>query len=238
MRGKKTVVTVGMGRDLSVRAHRQLIGILGLLLPIVLYVLAGLRPTEGLPSWNILGSVSAYYYTGAVGVFIGVLFALSLFLFSYRGYVDDRIDRIIGKIAGVAALWVPLFPTKPPLAALRPTWWTPMMEKLHAGSAIILFGSFILFALWLFRQSRIPRFRDRPVEKQARDMVCLLCGVAMILAVLWAAIASITGYSIFWPETVAIEAFAISWLAKGEVHLSIARAARFLTTGKRSEPNA
>lgn len=234
MKSKKTDVAVGMGRDLSVRAHRQLIGYLGLLLPIVLYLLAGLRSTTGLQSWKLLGSVSAYYDTGAVGVFVGVLFALSLFLFSYRGYVNDRADRIIGKIAGVAALGVPLFPTKPPLGSLGPSWWTPIMDKLHLASAIVLFGSFILFALWLFRQSRIPRFRDRPQEKRARDTVCLLCGIAMLLGMIWAVIASFLGYSIFWPETIAIEAFAVSWLTKGEVHLSVIRAARFVTSGRRN----
>jgi hypothetical protein len=218
-----------MGRDLSVRAHRQLIGYMGLLLPVVLYLLAGLRSTNRLHAWTLLGSVSAYYYTGAVSVFVGVLFALALFLFSYRGYIDDRADRIIGKIAGVAALGVPVFPTRPPLESLAPGWWTPVMHTLHMASAIVLFGSFILFAVWLFRQSRIPRFRDRPREKQARDTVCLLCGIVMMLGMVWAVIASSLGYSIFWPETLAIEGFAISWLTKGEVHLTVVSAARFLT---------
>jgi len=234
MKSPKAKVVVGMGRDLSVGAHRQLIGYLGLLLPIVLYVLAGLRSTAGLPPWELLSSVSAYYYTGAVGVFVGVLFALSLFLFSYRGYENEPVDRIIGKIAGVAALGVPLFPTTPPLVSLEPSWWHPAMHKLHVVSAIVLFGSFILFALWLFRQSRIPRFRDRPAEKRARDTVCLLCGIAMVVDMIWAVTASLLGGSIFWPETIAIEAFAVSWLAKGEAHLSIVHAAQFVTSGRRN----
>jgi len=234
MKSRKTDVAVGMGRDLSVKAHRQLIGYLGLLLPIVLYLMAGLRSTAGLQPWKLLSSVSAYYYTGAVGVFVGVLFALSLFLFAYRGYENDQIDRIVGKIACVAAIGVPLFPTKPPLGSLGPSWWTPIMDKLHLVSAIVLFGSFILFALWLFRKSRIPRFRDRPQEKQARDTVCLLCGIAMILGMIWAVTASFFGGSIFWPETIAIEAFAVSWLTKGEAHLSVVRAARLVTNGRRN----
>jgi hypothetical protein len=234
MKDRKAKVVVGMGRDLSVRAHRQLIGYLGLLLPVVLYLLAGLRSTVGLLPWELLTSVSAYYYTGAVGVFVGVLFALSLFLFSYRGYENDRIDRIIGKIAGVAALGVPLFPTTPPLVSLGPSWLSPVMHKLHVVSAAVLFGSFILFALWLFRQSQFPRFRDRPPEKRARDTVCLVCGIAMVVGMIWAVTASFLGGSIFWPETIAIEAFAVSWLAKGEAHLSIVHAAQFVATGRRN----
>ena len=233
MKSREPEVAVGMGRGLSVRAHRQLIGYLGLLLPIVLYLMAGVRTTVGLQPWRLLSSVSAYYYTGAVSVFVGVLFALSLFLFAYRGYENEQIDRIIGKIAGVAALGVPLFPTKPPLESLGPSWWTPIMDTVHQVSAIILFGSFILFAVWLFRKSWIPRFRDRPREKQARDTVCLVCGIAMILGMIWALIASFLGGSIFWQETIAIEAFAVSWLAKGEAHLSLVRVARIVTNGGR-----
>ena len=93
-----------IARDLSQRAHRRLIGILGLLLPGLLYLLAGLLPTRGLPPWRFLTSMSAYYYTGSVGVFVGVLFALSLFLFTYQGYEGDKADRVLGRLGGAAAL--------------------------------------------------------------------------------------------------------------------------------------
>ena len=231
MKRRKTQPVAGMGRDLSVRAHRQLIGYLGLLLPILLVLLAGLRPTAGLRAWKLLASVSAYYYTGAVGVFIGVLFALSLFLLSYRGYEGEWVDRLLGKIAGIAALGVPLFPTEPPLESLTPSWWIPAMLKLHLISATVLFVSFILFALWLFRKSRIARFRDRPKEKRTRDTICFFCGIAMILSMVWAGISSILRAPIFWPETIAIEAFAISWLTKGEAQLPLMRTARAVTSG-------
>ncbi len=232
MRGQKPRTTFAGGRDLSARAHRLLIGSLGLLLPVLLYVLAGLRSTTGLTSWRLLDSVSAYYYTGAIGVFIGVLFALSLFLFSYRGYTDGWIDRALGKAAGVAALGVPLFPTKAPRIELAPSWWTPVMNVVHLASAAVLFVSFIVFAVWLFRRSRIARFQDRPLEKRVRDSICLACGIVMILSMLWAASSLFSHAPIFWPETIAIEAFAISWLAKGEVHRGVVRVARFLTSGR------
>ena len=80
---------------LSQRENRTVIGVLGLFLPVLLYVIAGLRPTTGLQAWILLNSVSAYYYTGAVGIFVGVLFSLALFLFTYRGYVGVWADRIV-----------------------------------------------------------------------------------------------------------------------------------------------
>ena len=46
--------------DLPHLAHRQLIGYLGLFLPALVWAVAGLRPTNGLPRWCLLPSVSAY----------------------------------------------------------------------------------------------------------------------------------------------------------------------------------
>ena len=205
-------------RDLSQRAHRRLIGYLGLSLPALLYAVAGLRPTDALPRWQLLPSVSAYYYTGAVGIFVGVLFALSLFLLTYRGYKGVIADRLVGLLGGAAALGVALFPTAAPDGLSEPTWWTPALRIVHYVSAVLLFVSFILFSTWLFRKSNIPKRRDRPVEKRRRDAVCLLCGLVMIVCVLWAASTSVTNAPIFLPESVAIVAFAISWLVKGEAY--------------------
>jgi hypothetical protein len=70
--------------DLSDHAHRQLIGYIGLVLPIILIIIAVDR--DGAEKWRELDSISAYYYTGAVAAFVGMLVALALFLFTYRGY--------------------------------------------------------------------------------------------------------------------------------------------------------
>ena len=202
--------------SLSQLAHRRLIGILGLLLPVLLYVLAGLLPTVGLPRWKALNSISAYYYTGAVSVFAGVLFALALFLLTYPGYKEVAADRVVGRVGGLAAIAVALFPTKAPAGLSAPSWWRPNMTVIHHTSAVVLFVAFILFAIWLFRKSNIPRPRDRPLEKRRRDDICLACGIVMIVAVLWAASSTFTHAPIFLPESIAIIGFAVSWLTKGE----------------------
>ncbi|HET7005748.1 MAG TPA: hypothetical protein VFK65_09670, partial [Candidatus Binatia bacterium] len=81
-----TYIPQGASRpdDMSDNAHRQLIGYIGLLLPLLLIVIAISR--DGLERWKSLESISAYYYTGAVAGFVGMLVALALFLFTYRGY--------------------------------------------------------------------------------------------------------------------------------------------------------
>jgi hypothetical protein len=224
-------------QDLSQQAHRRLIGVLGLLLPILLFLFAGLRPTAPLPRWSPLDSVSAYYYTGSIGIFVGVLFALSLFLFTYRGYEGVIADRLVGCIGGAAALGVALFPTGAPDGIAPPLWWRPALRTVHYVSAIALFVSFILFATWLFRKSSVPRGERRPAAKRRRDAVCLVCGVVMIVSVLWAGTSMITHAPIFLPEAVAILAFSVSWLAKGEAHRPVlafvrsvrARVTRFKT---------
>ncbi len=224
-----------IARDLSQRAHRRLIGILGLLLPGLLYLLAGLLPTGGLTPWRFLPSVSAYYYTGPVGVFVGVLFALSLFLFTYQGYEGDKADRVLGRLGGAAALGVALFPTAAPYGVSEPAWWSPAIRVAHYVSAVVLFAAFILFSIWLFRKSRIANRRDRPPDKRWRDSICLICGIGMIICVLWAASSVVTKASIFWPEALAIMAFAISWLVKGEAHQPVVEVIQRLRSGRSSK---
>src|SRR5690606_26152835 len=99
--------------DLSGHGHRRLIGIFGLLLPLLLWLTAGSRPTPAVEAWELLDSISAYYYTGAVAIFVGILVALSLLLVTYRGYANDRgwLDRGVAITAGVAAFGVAFFPT-------------------------------------------------------------------------------------------------------------------------------
>jgi len=212
--------------SLSQQAHRQLIGYLGLLLPVLIYVLAGLLPTVGLPRWRVLNSVSAYYYTGGVSVFVGVLFALALFLLTYPGYPEVAADRVVGRLGGFAAIAVGLFPTTAPAGLVAPSWWHPKMALVHYVSAVVLFVSFILFAIWLFRKSNVPLRRDRPPDKRWRDDVCLACGILMILAVLWAASSMFTHAPIFLPESTAIAGFAVSWLTKGEAYKPVMQMVR------------
>ena len=214
--------------QLSLQAHRRIIGSVGLMLPALVYLWAGARPTAGLARWKLLWSVSSYYYTGAIGVFVGLLFALSLFLFSYQGYRGVWADRIVGCTGGLAAMVVALFPTIAPDGLSSPSWWTPRTGVVHYLSAVVLFLSFILFAVWLFRKSDTPRRRDRPPDKRRRDDICLGCGLVMIVCVIWAGIASLLTRPIFAPESIAIVAFSISWLVKGEAHQPIIRAARKL----------
>ena len=69
--GLLTLHTPPSTNDYSTHAHRQLIGWIGLILPIALPGIARLRPIREL-QWSELLSISSYYYTGAIALFVGL----------------------------------------------------------------------------------------------------------------------------------------------------------------------
>jgi hypothetical protein len=58
--------------------------------------------------------------------------------------------------------------------------------------------------------------------------VYLFCGVVIVASIIWAGVAGLNGRAIFWPESIALVAFAVSWLVKGYALTTIADAARSL----------
>ena len=127
--------------DLSGDLHRQVIGYLGLALPILLALLIRVRPNAESDHW-VGDSISAYYWTGAVSLFVGHLAALSLFLLTYRGddNASQKYDRAAAIVAGVAAALVALFPTTPPGGIAPLPWWGNWINVLHMTAAITLFS--------------------------------------------------------------------------------------------------
>jgi hypothetical protein len=212
--------------DASTHVHRQLIGLLGALLPFGVWLIAGLRPTPPLPRWKLLGSVSSYYYTGGGVVFVGLLSALAVFLLTYKGYHNkyQRRDRIGATIAGIAAALVAFCPTSAPLPELQPSWWTPGLRTMHYIAALVLFSTFAFFSLVQFPKAGPPDANHR--FKRLHNVIYRVCGVGIALCVLWIGIAARAKVPIFWPEAVALEFFAISWLVKGRVLHGIVATAR------------
>ncbi len=199
--------------DLSSDAHRRLIGWIGLLLPGLLIAIAIYR--DGMERWRSLESISAYYYTGAVAAFVGMLVALALFLFTYRGFDNDynKADRRAAIAAGLAALLVAFFPTAAPSGVPPLSWWTRSTGILHYVAAVGLFAMFAVFALWLFRLGK-----DGKTEIIGwRNKVYLLCGLAILASIGWAGYNGLNGKEIFIPESIALVAFSVSWLVKGYV---------------------
>ena len=82
--------------DLSFLAIRKSVGVLGIALPIVLAL--GTLIVSQCPHF-IKESISSYYYTLMGNFLTGILSAVALFLFTYKGY-NNSLDRISAIIAG------------------------------------------------------------------------------------------------------------------------------------------
>jgi drug/metabolite transporter (DMT)-like permease len=186
---------------------RRVVGILGVSLPPILVVGCVVLGSGA----ELQDSISDYYGTDMRNVFVGVLFAIGLFLFSYRGY--ERKDDIAGDLACILALGVALFPTTSESKAIR---------AVHFLSATGLFLVLSYFSLVLFTKTK--RGVSPTPEKQIRNWIYVACGGIML-----ACIASIALYyallqstpvaaikPVFWLESMALWAFGLSWFVKGE----------------------
>ena len=200
------------GEVLSYIGLRRGIGVIGIALPFVLATGNLLLTGEGLRS-----SISSYYYTGMRDVLVGSLCAVGVFLFCYR---YERPDDWLGNLAGVSAVGVALFPTRPDGAAVAAQ---TVVGWLHLAFAVTFFASLAGFCLVLFtRDGGAPTAR-----KSARNAVYRTCGVVILacraLAPLSAAFVpdEVAGplHVLFWLESAAIVAFGIAWFVKGETVL-------------------
>jgi len=198
---------------------RLLIGVNGVLLPVILFIAVKIRPTPELETW--LHSLSAYYYTSGIAVVEGLLFTLALFLLVYKGYQNKFgwADRLFAKLGGAAALFIALCPTYPPgyphPLVTAPSWWSETAGKIHDGASIVMFATFAVFSLWLFRKTEPGTVMT--TDKRRRNHIYLVCGLVIVGAVLWAIYVSLNNddASILLPESIAIGAFSLSWLVKG-----------------------
>ena len=192
---------------------RRNIGYFGVALPISLILGGGL-----LFGVEIQSSISAYYYTGMRGIFVGILWAIGVFLFSYKGYSKE--DNWVANIAGISATLVALFPTDPP-GSTGPLSSTAL---LHFSSAGVFLLSLAYFSLFLFvktdHQSCISE------QKRVRNSIYRFCGYIIIAALLLLGVFNILPEDVraslapldpvFWLEAIAVFAFSGSWFVKGE----------------------
>lgn len=200
---------------LSYLGLRKAIGTIGIALPFVLAFGKVLLEGPGIQS-----SMSAYYHTAMRDVFVGSLCAIAVFLMSYRGY--ERQDYIAGKLACAFAIGVAFFPTAPDL---EPTAREKMLSMAHSLFAMAFFITLAYFSLAQFRKTD-PSKPPTP-RKLQRNKVYTVCGWTILTCILLIAVVALfPGDSpvkrldpVFWLESLAVVAFGISWLTKGEAIL-------------------
>jgi hypothetical protein len=201
-------------RIISYLTLRKAIGVIGTLLP---FVLAGVYML--LVSKIVFqASISAYYYTSMRNVLVGNLCAIGVFLFAYRGY--DWQDNLCTNAAGVFAIGVAFCPTTPP----DPSPTATVLGYLHLAFAGLLFSMLAIISLFLFTRTGSPG--ERPAQKRKRDVVYHICGCVIVACLLLVPVEAfvlgqaVAGYQpLFWLEAVAIVAFGVAWLVKGQAIL-------------------
>ena len=196
----------------SYLAHRQTIGWLAISLPVILAagnaLIFGGNP--------ILHSISRYYYTGMRDAFVGGLCAMAMFLIFYSGF--DAWEDWTGNIAGVCALGVAFFPTTDggPIT---------VVGILHHVCAACLYLALSAYALLLFPRSlhidsQATRNWDRAHRVCGLIMLCCVIAMALHNSIHWCDPSKCI--FAFLVETIALEAFGISWLIEGRLLRSLA----------------
>jgi hypothetical protein len=194
---------------------RKAVGIIGFALPFVLAFGKILLQGPGIQS-----SISSYYYTDMRNVFVGSLCAIGVFLMSTKGY--DLRDEVAGILACVFAIGVALFPTTPDVGA------TPQdkhIGTLHLSFAALLFLTLAYFSLFLFTETASGK-HPTP-RKLQRNIVYRVCGYTILACILLMVVVAIPAVKslaerltpVFWLESLAVVAFGVSWLVKGETIL-------------------
>jgi hypothetical protein len=194
----------------SYLALRRNIGMSGILLPVILAI--GWIVMEGRA--NLQPSISSYYATGMRNVFVGILFAAGLFLFTYHGH--ERRDNLVGNAACVFALGVALFPVNSPHQIVH-------VAHLLAGAGLFL--TLAYFSIALFTKSK-EGVAPTP-QKLKRNRVYTTCGWTMVGCTVGVGVyhlflqdtAIVVFEPVFWLESVALWAFGWCWMIKGETLL-------------------
>lgn len=206
---------------ISFKTLRKAIGILGIALPFICVI--GASALTG--CWCVQTSISFYHFTKLDGVVIGTLCVLGAFLLSYNGY--DLQDTIVSKLAGVFAILIALFPAK------GPSVWSPCdvlqthssadSDTVHSIATALFFVALIYMSLFLFTKDG-----GAPTpQKLKRNVVYRICGFTMLGSIIFLGICDLVHIPESWKawdpilvfETVALIAFGVSWLTKGEAIL-------------------
>jgi len=218
----------------------KIVGVLAFVLPVLMLIGAW-----SLPGVCMRQSISGFYFTPVTGdIFVGTLCFIGLFLFTYRGWQGDRTDNKLASVAGVCSIAIALVPTlgiecTQELARMRgylPTgadanpshymlfgkqgdWITSQHVHLaFAGLFFVIIGYMCLFR---FTKSDPDPSHVMTAQKKQRNRLYRVCGAIIWLCVLGVA----TSEKIHWPigdyqtfkfEFVALWAFGLAWMVKGE----------------------
>ena len=206
---------------------RNLIGLSGLLLPLLLIITTNRTATD---RW-IEPTISDYYYSSNGDVLVVSLSILGVFLITYKGYTWR--ENALTTLAAIGGLGVAFSPTATinansfSIHAIRNTVPTILGIEKHFLFAALFFISIAIICLKYFPRTNKNHLTDAQgnmTQKAKRNVVYKFCGWTIVLCVALLGIYAISKPVpilsrfpvVFVLETIAIEAFGIAWITKGE----------------------
>lgn len=200
---------------------RRSIGVLGILFPFIL----ALGNYYFFDCHTLLPTISDYFHTKMMTIFVAILSMISIFLWTYRG--PKGADRHWATIAAVFCLGVALFPNDVKDVVKQCNGFdTYACNTLHLICAIGMFLILAYFSLFLFTKTD-QNLSDQTIKrhklKYKRNIIYKSCGYVIILAITLSVIGYVLSKNgvalpstyLFWMESLALFAFGISWVTKG-----------------------
>jgi hypothetical protein len=191
---------------------RKSVGFLGLFFPLILILWALVFGDCS----NIQYALSDYYYTAAGDVFVGVICAIGWFLIAYKGY--DRVDHWLTSSAGVSAILTALLPTGQNYdeqCTVRIVEEFSWRTTAHNILAVLFFLILAYMSYFQFTKSS-GQMTERKIDRNKVYRTCAIIMVVSLALIPVFSVFPIFPKVIFWMEWVAMAAFGISWLTKGE----------------------
>lgn len=207
---------------------RNLIGFSGLLLPAVLSLFPR-RPSE---FYGFEPSISDYFYTDRGDILVVVLCILGTLLITYKGY--NWKEQLLTCIAGICGMGVAFVPTTKDCLTcnlsvhtgsggvfdfITGKWW-------HFGFAATFLFCLAIMSLVFFTKkdefTAIKSLDGSLTQKGKRNIVYKICGWVIIASLVIMGVYFISGWRfkklpfVFIFESIAVIAFGISWLTKGQ----------------------
>ncbi len=207
---------------------RRNLGLIGIALPPLLIALN---------KFTILPSLSHYYYSESNVLFIGLLFAFGLYLFSYRGYKMDKSkgdfinDNWITNLAGILIIIVAFIPTgaDPDIIYKYHLFNAPrghnsdIFSTIHFLSAAGFFLIMAYLSYFRFTRSNNRHTTQEGARiKQKRNNLYKTCAIIVVLALIFIFVfdflskSPFSEYIVLIGETMALLAFGLSWLVKSK----------------------
>ncbi len=213
----------------SYLALRNFIGYCGVFLPLLLIIFTRTIGHDR----AVENAISDYYYTSAGELFVVLMSVLGVFLFTYKGY--ERNENLLTSFAGLCALGVVFNPTR--TKYLRESFTVhsahESVAKINSFEVHLLFAGCFFIALAIMSLKYFPKTdaselqdaKGHRTQKAKRNIIYRICGwtilISMGILIVYFLCKPVKEWVGDFPltfimETLAVEAFGISWLTKGE----------------------